>query len=72
MNHYPMTKDQREALDQDLARIKENLGSIVDLLRACYSEKDHPVFRGEEAYAAVQRLIWSLERQSAAATSGGE
>lgn len=70
MNHYPMTKDQRGALDQDLARIMENLRDIASLLRACYSEMDQPVFRAEEARAAVQRLIWALERQSEAATSG--
>lgn len=72
MNHYPMTKDQRDAMDRDLARIMENLRNIAGLLRACYSEKDHPVFRAEEARGAVQRLIWALERQSEAATSGGQ
>jgi hypothetical protein len=70
MNHYPMTKDQRDTLDQDLARIMENPGDIAGLLRAGYSEKDHSVSRVEESRAAVQRLIWALERQPEAQRAG--
>jgi hypothetical protein len=67
-----ITAIQEDCVAQDLARIMENLGNIAGPLRACYTEKDHPVFRAEEARGAVQRLIWALERQSEAATSGGQ
>jgi len=63
LNHYPMTKEQRETLDQDLASILENLGGIANLLRACYGDKDSQVLRADEAQGAVQRLLWALERQ---------
>ncbi len=72
MSHYPMTKDQRDAMDQDLARIMENLGNIAGLLRDCYSEKDHPVFRAEEARGGSAATHLGAERQSEAATSGGQ
>jgi len=70
MTHHKMTKDQRQTLDQDLATIMESLGSIANLLRACYGDADPSVYRAEEALAAVQRLLWALERKSQTATSG--
>jgi hypothetical protein len=63
MKHYPMTKTQRETLDQDLATIVKNLGDISTLLNACYGEKDPRSVRAEESQAALQRLLWALERQ---------
>ena len=62
MNHYPMTEDQRQALDRDLAIIMEKLGDVGSLLRACYDGQDPPVWRAAEALAAMQRLLWALER----------
>lgn len=59
-----MTTEQRQALDRDLASVMENLGNIASLLRASYGDKDPPVWRAEEACAAVQRLVWALERQT--------
>lgn len=70
MKHYPMTKDQRQILDQDLAAILESLGNIANLLRACYGDTEPPG-RAEEARAAVQRLLWALERQTQGATTDG-
>jgi hypothetical protein len=63
MKHHPMTKEQREILDQDLATIAKNLGDISTLLNACYGDKDPRVARAEESQAALQRLLWALERQ---------
>ena len=63
MKHYPMTKEQREILDQDLATIVKNLGDISTLLNACYGEEDPRAVRAEESQAALQRLLWALERQ---------
>jgi hypothetical protein len=40
MKHYPMTKEQSEILDQDLAMIMQSLGDITTLLNACYGSKD--------------------------------
>jgi len=63
MSHYPMTEDQRRALDLGIATIMETLSDISDVLRACYDDQDPPVWRAEEARAAMQRLLWALERQ---------
>jgi hypothetical protein len=68
MNHYPMTKEQREILDGDLAAIVKNLGDISTLLNACYGEKDPRAARAEESQAALQRLLWALERQDQPST----
>jgi signal transduction histidine kinase len=68
MTHQQMTKDQRQTLDQDLATIMESLRRIANLLRACYGDMDPPVYRAEEARAAVQRLLWALERQTQTTT----
>jgi hypothetical protein len=70
MNHYPMTKEQRESLDQQLATITEMLGEIAILLNACYGDKDQRVERAQAAQAAVQRLLWALEREPVSITSG--
>jgi hypothetical protein len=69
MNHYPMTKEQREILDGDLAAIVKNLCEISTLLSACYGEKDSRVARAEESQAALQRLLWALERQDQPSTT---
>ena len=70
MGHYPMTEDQRQTLDRDLATIMEGLAGIETLVRACYDDGDERVDRAGEAHAAVQRLIWALERQARTTTSG--
>jgi hypothetical protein len=63
VKHYPMTKEQRELLDQDLATVMKNLGNMAMLLNACYGDMDPSVARAAEAHAAVQRLVWAVERQ---------
>jgi|ERR1700682_4477848 hypothetical protein len=70
MKHYPMTKEQREILDHRLATIMEDLGDTANLVNACYGDKDPRAARAEEAQAAVQRLLWALERQTQLTTSG--
>jgi hypothetical protein len=70
MKHYPMTKEQRESLNQDLATIMESLSDISILLNACYGSKDPRAARAEEAQAALQRLLWALERQGISLTMG--
>ncbi len=60
MRHV-MTDGERQALNGDLERMMEDLREITITLRACYNEKDPPVYRAEEARAAVQRLIWALK-----------
>src|SRR5579863_4508264 len=64
MTHHPITKEQRETLDRDLATIMKTLGDIAILLRGIYGEKGQPLTRAQEAQGAVQRLIWVLERQA--------
>ena len=69
MTHCPMTKDQRETLDRDLSTIIERLEDIATLLRACYGEKDPQVWRARVARAAVERLLWLVERETQSAMS---
>lgn len=63
MKPYAMTKEQRQALDQDLSAIMENLDSIANLARACYGDMDATVTRAGEATGAVQRLIRAVEQK---------
>lgn len=70
MNHYPMTEEQREGLDHDLATIMEKLGDTAILLNACYGDRDQGVERAQAAQAAVQRLLWALEREPVPITIG--
>ncbi len=69
MNHYPLTDDQRQTLNGDLAAIMESLGSVAALLRASYGDKDSRVWRANEARGAVQRLCWAVEREAGAPSS---
>ena len=70
MKHNPMTQEQRAILENDVAEIMGNLGDIANILNACYGEKDPQVARAEEAGAAMQRLLWALQRQTQPAKSG--
>jgi hypothetical protein len=70
MNHYPMTKEQRESLDHELATIMEKLGDTAILLNPCYGDKDQRVERAQAAQAGVQRLLWAIEREPVPITSG--
>ena len=70
MNHHPMTKEQRASLDHQLATIMEKLGDNAILLNACHGNKDQRVDRAQAAQAAVQRLLWALEREPGPITSG--
>ena len=63
MKHHPMTKEQREIFNQDLAIVTHRLSDITILLNACYGTEDPRAARAEEAQAALQRLLWALERQ---------
>jgi hypothetical protein len=49
----------------------QSLGDIAILLNACYGSKDPRVARAEEAHAALQRLLWALERQGLSLTIAG-
>jgi hypothetical protein len=63
MKHHPITKEQCEILNQDLATIMQRLSDITNLLNACYGNNDPRAARAEESQAALQRLLWALERQ---------
>jgi hypothetical protein len=63
MKHQSMTKDQFEILNQDLEKIMQGLSDIANLLHARYGDEDPRVARAEESQAALQRLLWALERQ---------
>jgi hypothetical protein len=63
MTRYPMTNEQRAILDGDLVAMMDKLGDISILLIACYGEDDPRVLRAGESQAALQRLVWGLDRQ---------
>ena len=69
MTHYPMTEDQRRDLNQDLATVVDDLDSIATLLHACYGDEDPQTSRADEACAAMQRLLWAIERHHQSVTS---
>ena len=64
MEHHPMTREQRQTLEQNLTKIMETLGDVQSLLRASYGEGTSPAYRAGEALGALQRLIWALERHA--------
>jgi hypothetical protein len=64
MNHYPMSAEQRDELDQSMGAITEKLDDIVGLLRACYDDQDSRTMRAEEVRGAMQRFRWALERKA--------
>jgi hypothetical protein len=70
MTHYPMTKEQRETFDHDLAAIMTGLSDVVTLLSACFGDNDPRLVRAKEAEAALQRLLWAVERETEPLTAG--
>jgi hypothetical protein len=64
MNHYPMSAEQRDEMEQSMGTISEMLEDIVGLLQACYDDQDSRTLRAEEVRAAMQRFRWALERQA--------
>ena len=61
--HVPMTIEQRQLVEADLATLRDKADNILSLMRTCYGEIGEPVVRAEETAAAVQRLAWSLDRE---------
>jgi hypothetical protein len=59
-----MTIEQSRNLNQDLTEIKARMDHILTVLRVSFDEEDAPVFRAQEVRAAVQRLVWALDRKS--------
>jgi len=62
MKNNPMTAEQREILEQDLATIVKNLGDISTLLNACYGDKDPRVARAEESQNRIVLLAAAAAR----------
>jgi hypothetical protein len=66
---YPMTIQQRQVLQQDIAELREKLAEVVSLVRVCFGENKEAFVRAEETAAALQRLEWVLEREEAMVSS---
>lgn len=64
-----ITIEQSRNLNRDLAEIISRLDRIVSVLRVSFDQEDPPVFRAQEVRAAVQRLVWAIDRQSKSAAS---
>jgi hypothetical protein len=62
IHHHPLTIDQRRQLDQDLNIVQEGLKNIAVLMHACYGDESQAAVRADEVDAALQRLLWELER----------
>ena len=65
-----MTIEQSRRLNQDLGEITARLDRILAVLRVSFGEEDPPVFRTQETRAAVQRLVWAIDRESQSAAGG--
>ncbi len=59
---YPMTQEQRQLLQQDIAEAKTKLEEIASLVRTCCGDETEPGIRAAEMLAALQRLQWAIER----------
>jgi DNA-binding XRE family transcriptional regulator len=57
--HHPLSDDQRQLLNQDLATLADKLAEIICLLKASNGD-DEPVGRAEEALRGARS--WSQEQ----------
>ena len=67
----PLTNEQAVQLRRDLTLVEERLQDIAILMRICYGDDSHAVFRADETAAALQRLKWELERTKSRAQAAG-
>ena len=70
-DRYPLTNDQLRQTDTDLAEMQTRAEEIWRLIAAAYGETDQRAVRADEAYAAVQRLRWVIERLEKRVRSAG-
>jgi hypothetical protein len=59
---YLPTIDQIRQAKLDLAEMKERAEEISRFTSAGYGESDRRTVRAQELVAALQRLIWEIER----------
>jgi hypothetical protein len=69
-DRYPPTIDQLRQVKNDLDGMRARAEEISQLMQAGYGDADRKSIRAEEVNAAIQRLQWELERNSA--TEGSE
>jgi hypothetical protein len=69
-DRYPLTIDQVRQVKNDLDGMRARAEEISQLMQAGYGDADRKFIRAEEVNAAIQRLQWELERNSA--TEGSE
>jgi len=61
-DRYPLTISQLRQAKEDLAVMKTQAEEIARLMAAGYGPSDPKSVRADELNAAVQRLMWELER----------
>jgi hypothetical protein len=72
-SHYPLTRQQKTKLREDLSAVEELLQGIAVLMRACHGEDSQVTIRADEMLCGLQRFSWELERvQENASAAGGE
>ena len=61
-DRYPLTIAQLRQAKEDLAAMKTQAEEIARLMSAGYGPSDPKSVRADELNAAIQRLMWELER----------
>jgi hypothetical protein len=69
IEHYPLTNDQIQEVQQDVLEMKTRSDEIARLLSAAFGEADRRTIRAEEITAAFERLQWEMQRSNANAAS---
>ena len=70
-SRYPLTNDQLRQTDTDLAEMQTRAEEIWRLIAAAYGGDDPRAVRADEAFCAVQRLRWVIERLEERARAAG-
>jgi hypothetical protein len=70
MNHYPMTKEQRESLDHPTRNNHGEVGRYCNPAKRVLRDKDRRVERAQAAQAAVKGSLGCFEREPVPITSG--
>ena len=68
-SRYPLTTLQIRETMEDLRAMKEQSEAIYRLIAGPYGDADQKAIRAGDISAAIQRLIWELERGMALAAT---
>jgi hypothetical protein len=69
--NYALSLSQNAQLDQDLTEMRNRAVEISNLIAASFGSTTDIAIRAGEVDAALQRLIWCLDRERAANSEAG-